>query len=136
MATTGIVRGNNMLLYVDGEAIGCTTDASFDFSREITEAICKDDDGARQITLGGTSGSFSVSGLWKFDASFGIEDLYDIFAAGTEVTVRWSTDSISDFYLEADCYITSLSGGAPVNDSVTFDATFEINGVITKGDNT
>jgi hypothetical protein len=136
MATTGIVRGNLMRLFVDGEAVVCTTDASFDFSREITEAICKDDDGARQITLGGTSGSFSVSGLWKFDGAYQIEDLMILFLNGTACTVRFTTDVTGDFYLEASCYVTNVSGGSPVNDSVSFDATFEINGTITKGDET
>jgi hypothetical protein len=133
MATTGIVEGNIMLLYVDGFAIGCTTECSFDFSREIIEAACKDNDGARQITLGGQSGSFGVSGLWKFDASYGVEDLIDIWIAGTSVTARWSTSEAGDFYLEASCYITDISGVAAVNDNVTFDATFTITGTVTKG---
>lgn len=136
MATTGIVEGNIMLLYIDGESIGCTTDANFDFSREIIEAVCKDNGGARQIKLGGTSGSFGVSGLWKFDAAYGIEDVMDAFLAGTLVTVRWSTAETGDFFLEADTYITNVSGAAAVNDNVTFDATFEITGTITKSDNT
>jgi hypothetical protein len=136
MPTTGIVEGNIMLLFVDGESIGCTTDANFDFSRELIEAVCKDNGGARQIKLGGTSGNFGVSGLWKFDAAYGIEDIVDAWLAGTLVTVRWSTNVTGDFYLEADCYITSISGSASVNDNVTFDATFEITGTITKGDET
>jgi hypothetical protein len=96
--------------------------------------VCKDNDGARQITLGGTSGSFSVSGLWKFDGAYQIEDLMDAFLAGTQLVARWSTESVGDFFLQANVYITNISGSSPVNDSVTFDATFEINGTITKDD--
>jgi predicted secreted protein len=136
MATTGAVIGNGLLLYIEGVAIACTTDASFDFSREILEVTCKDNDGAKQIRLGGTDGSFSVSGIWKFDAAYGVEDLVTAWLAGTLVTVRWATDSVGDFYLEADAYITNISGSSPVNDAVTFEATFSITGVITKGDNT
>lgn len=136
MPTTGIVRGNVMLLYLDGNPIACTTECSFDFTREFIEAVCKDNDGARQITLGGTSGNFGVSGLWKFDAAYGIEDIIDAFLAGTLLTARWTTDVTGDFYLEADVYCTNVSGAAAVNDSVTFDATFEITGTITKGTET
>lgn len=136
MATTGIVEGNSLLLYMDGNPIVCTTEASFDFSREIIEATCKDNDGARQIKLGGTSGNFGVSGLWKFDGAYQIEDLMTAFLAGTQLTARWTTDSTGDFYLEAEVYITNISGASPVNDNVTFDATFEITGPITKGDET
>jgi hypothetical protein len=121
---------------MEGNPIVCTTEASFDFSREIIESTCKDNDGARQIELGGTSGTFSVSGLWKFDGAYQIEDLMTAFLAGTLLTARWTTDEAGDFYLEAEVYITNISGSSPVNDNVSFDATFEITGTITKGDET
>jgi len=136
MATTGIVEGNSLLLYMDGNPIVCTTDASFDFSREIIEATCKDNNGARQIKLGGTSGTFSVSGLWKFDGAYQIDDLSDAFLAGTLLTAHWGTNVVGDFFFEASVYITNLSGSSPVNDNVSFDATFEITGTITKGTET
>lgn len=136
MATTGIVEGNSLLLYIGTDPIVCTTEASFDFSREIIESTCKDNNGSRQIKLGGTSGSFTVSGLWKFDGAYQIDDLMTAFLAGTELTARWTTDETGDFFLEADVYITNISGASPVNDNVTFDATFEITGPITKGTET
>jgi hypothetical protein len=136
MATTGAVIGNNLLLYMDGSAIACTTDCTFDFSRTEFSVTCKDNDGAEQIRLGGTSGTFGVSGIWKFDAAYGIEDLMTAFLAATQLTARWSTDATGDFYLESEVYITNISGASPVNDAVTFDATFKITGSITQGDNT
>lgn len=136
MATTGAVIGNSLLLYMDGNAIACTTDATFDFSRVEFSVTCKDNDGAEQIRLGGTQGTFGVSGIWKFDAAYGIEDLMTAFLAATQLTARWSTDSAGDFYLESEVYITNISGASPVNDAVSFDATFKITGAITKGDNT
>lgn len=132
MTTTGIVEGNALLLLIGDDPIVCTTDASFDFSREIIEATCKDNNGARQIKLGGTSGTFSVSGLWKFDGAYQIDDLMEAFLAGTALVANWSTEVTGDFKLSASVYITSISGSAPVNDNVTFDATFEITGPITK----
>jgi hypothetical protein len=134
MATTGIVGGNSLLLYMDDNPIVCTTEASFSFSRTITDAVCKDNDGAKQITLGGTEGTFTVSGLWKFDGAYQIEDLMTAFLAGTLLTARWSTESVGDFFLEADVYITDISGQSNVNDNVTFSATFTINGSISKED--
>lgn len=136
MATTGIVEGNALLLYMEGNPIVCTTEAAFSFSRTITDAVCKDNDGAKQITLGGTEGTFTVSGLWKFDGAYQIEDLMTAFLAGTLLTARWTTDVTGDFYLEAEVYITDISGQANVNDNVTFSATFTITGTITKGDET
>jgi hypothetical protein len=134
MPTTGPVIGNSLLLYMDEDAIACTTDATFDFSRAEFSVTCKDNNGAEQIRLGGTSGSFGVSGIWKFDAAYGIEDLMTAFLAGTTLTAKWSTEVTGDFYLEAEVYITNISGASPVNDAVTFDATFKVSGPITKAD--
>lgn len=136
MATTGSVSGNALLLYIEGNPIVCTTDATFDFTRELIETTCKDQDGAKQYTVGGTDGTFGVSGIWKFDAAYGVEDLTTAFLAGTVLTARWSSDEVGDFYLEAEVIITNLSGAAAVNTSATFSATFQITGTITKGDNT
>lgn len=136
MATTGSVSGNALLLYMEGNPIVCTTEASFDFSREIIETTCKDNNGAKQYTVGGTDGTFSVSGIWKFDATYGVEDLTTAYLAGTVLTARWSSDAVGDFYLEAEVIITNLSGAASVNTAATFSATFQITGTITKGDNT
>ena len=136
MATTGSVIGNDLLLYIDGNPIACTTDANFDFSRELLSVTCKDQGGAKQYRLSGTDGTFGVSGIWKFDAAYGIEDLMTAFLAATQLTARWTTDSAGDFYLEAEVLITNISGASPVNDAVTFDATFQITGAITKGDET
>jgi hypothetical protein len=136
MATAGAVIGNSLLLYMEGNPIACTTDATFDFSRVEFSVTCKDNNGAEQIRLGGTQGTFGVSGIWKFDATYGVEDLVTAFLAATPLTARWSTDETGDFYLEAETYITNISGSSPVNDAVSFDATFKITGPITKGDNT
>lgn len=136
MATTGLVQGNNLLLYMEDNPIVCTTEAAFSFSRAITDAICKDNGGAKQITLGGTEGTFSVSGLWKFDGAYQIEDLMTAFLAGTILTAKWTTNVTGDFYLQAEVYITEISGAANVNDNVTFSATFTITGSITKEDET
>lgn len=130
--TAGVVEGNNLLLLIGDDPIVCTTNASFDFSREIIDSTCKDNGGAKQIKLGGTSGSFSVSGLWKFDGAYQIDDLMTAFLAGTSLTANWSTEVVGDFKLSASVYITSISGASAVNDNVTFDATFEITGPITK----
>lgn len=136
MATTGAVSGNALLLYMENNPIACTTNAQFSFSRELIETTCKDNDGAKQYKVGGTDGTFSVTGIWKFDAAYGVEDLATAFLAGTQLTARWSTDETGDFYLQAEVIITEFSGAAGVNESATYDATFQVTGTISKGDMT
>lgn len=130
--TTGPVKGNSLLLYVGSTAIACTTDAAFSFNRKTIDATCKDNDGAEQILPGGTGGSFTMSGIWRFDASYGVDDLADIFLNSTKVTIKYSTEVTGDFYLQADAYITDFSGKAGLNAVADYSATFTITGTITK----
>lgn len=136
MATTGVVSGNALLLYIGDDPIACTSDASFDMTRELIEVTCKDNNGAKQYTVGGTDGTFSVTGMWMYDAPYGVEDLATAYLAGTKLTARWATAETGDFYLQADVYITQFGGSSGVNAPATYTATFQITGPITKGDNT
>lgn len=135
MATTGKVSGNALLIYMEGVAIACTTEASFSITNEQIEVTCKDNDGAKTYTLGGQDWNFTVGGIWAFDNS-AIEDLTDAALAKTPVIVRFGTASEGDFYLQGEAVITSLTGTAPLNNVATFQATFTSNGPLTKAINT
>lgn len=137
MATTGAVKGNLLGVYVDVSGtdtlIACTTGGSFSASLETIDATCKDNDGARAILPGGQTWSMSVDGLIKYDAAYGMEDLWTLFAAKTQVTVRWSTEVAGDTYKEGSAYITSFEETAGLNEVSTYSVSFEGTGTITSG---
>jgi predicted secreted protein len=132
MPTTGKVSGNLMLIYIDGVAVACTTDASFTLNNEQLEVTCKDNDGARQYILGGQDWNFTVGGIFQFDNN-GIDDLTDIAINKTTVTVRFGTDVVGDFFLEGDAIISTINITSPLNAPVTYTATLQGTGPITKG---
>jgi hypothetical protein len=131
MATTGVVKGNGILVYVGGTAIACTTDGSVDHSYEEIDATCKDSDGVKAILLGQQSATFSVSGLMQFDATYGIEDLRSIFDAGNTVVILWSTESAGDQSWSATCYMTQLQESAGLNGVAEWSCTFTSTGAVT-----
>jgi predicted secreted protein len=131
MATTGKVKGNALLIYKDGVAIACSTDASFNYTNEQIEVTCKDNDGAKQYTLGGSDWNFSVGGIFQFD-NVGIDDLSDMAIDKETSTIRFGTDVVGDFYFEGACVITSLTVNAPLNGSANYTATLQGTGPITK----
>ena len=45
MATTGKIDGNNLLIYVQGSAVACTTSASLSMSMSSIDTTCKDSGG-------------------------------------------------------------------------------------------
>jgi len=132
MATTGKVSGNLFLVYMDGTAIACSTEASVNITNEQIEVTCKDNDGAKTYILGGQDATFTVGGIFQFDNN-GADQLTDAVIDQTTVTVRFGTDVIGDFFLEMDAIITSMEITAPLNNVTTYSATFTAAGPLTKG---
>lgn len=135
MATAGKVNGNLLLIYMEGEAIACTTEATVNITNEQIEVTCKDNDGAKSYTLGGQDWNFTVGGIFSFDNN-GIDPLLDVALGKTVVTVRFGTDEVGDFFLQGEAVITSLSITSPLNAVATYTATFQSNGPLSKGINT
>lgn len=131
MATTGKVKGNAMLIYKDGVAIACTTQASFSYTNEQIEVTCKDNDGAKQYILGGSDWSFTVGGIFQFD-NVGIDDLSDMAFDKETATIRFGTAVVGDFYFQGECVITALNVEANLNVATTYTATLKGTGSITK----
>lgn len=131
MATTGKVKGNALLIYKDGVAIACTTEASLNYVNERIEVTCKDNDGAKQYILGGSDWSFTVGGIFQFD-NVGIDDLSDMALDKDTAVIRFGTDVVGDFYFQGTCIVTNLGVNAPLNASATYTATLQGTGPITK----
>jgi predicted secreted protein len=133
--TTGKVSGNAMLIYHEDVAIACTTDASFTLNNEQIEVTCKDNDGAKQYTLGGQDWNFTVGGIFQFD-NVGIDLLSDMAIAKSIATIRFGTTVVGDFFFQGEAYISTISVQAPLNGPATYTATFQGTGPITKDENT
>lgn len=130
--TTGKVSGNLFLVYMDGVAIACSTEASVNITNEQIEVTCKDNNGAKTYILGGQDASFTVGGIFQFDNN-GADQLTDAVIDKETVTVRFGTDVVGDFFLEMDAIITSMDITAPLNNVTTYSATFSAAGPLTKG---
>jgi len=126
----GTVSGNDFGMFVGGVFIGCTTSIGFSLTREVIESVCRTATGTatRSKKSGSLDGEFTVSGNWRFDATYGVTDILTAMLAGTEVTVRFSVDDVGNEYLEASCFITACSGTADIDTDTVFDTTFSMNG--------
>lgn len=129
--TAGPVSGNAMLIYKDGVAIACTTDASFTLTNEEIVVTCKDNDGAKQVTLGGQEWEFTVGGIFQFD-NVGADELTDMAIDKTTAVIRFGTAVVGDFYLQGSAKITNINITSPLNAPVTYTATFKGSGPISK----
>ena len=131
MATTGIMNGTLLGVYVGSTLIAHATEGSISLSMDTRDATSKDSSGTRDLLEATKSGTISVSALYAEDATYGVDDLMTSWAARTALTVKFSTEVSGDHYWSASAYITSLEVSAGMEDNVSYSATFELTGAIT-----
>ncbi len=132
MASTGVLNGTLAVIKVGGTAIAHLTSNDISFDMATREITSKDSAGNKEILEGLKSFGGSGSGYFAEDAAYGFEDLYDVYTARTAVTVRWTTSVTGDTYYEGSALITSLSRTDGLEESSTFEVSFEGTGAVTK----
>lgn len=131
MASTGILNGTKLKISVAGTAVAYTTSATVDFTMATRDTTNKDTLGWKTSGEGLRSGTISGDFLFAFDATYGFEDLFDVFSNRTSVAVKFATSDAADKAIEGTGYITSLSQSAPMEDTVSGSFTIEFTGAIT-----
>ncbi len=131
MATTGIINGTALGVYIGGTLITHSTSANISFSMETRDASTKDSAGYRAILEGQRSWTIEAEGMTALDATQGFEELFAAWVARTVLTVKFATPDGADQFYQGSGYCTSLSVDSGVEDSSTFSATFEMSGAVT-----
>jgi hypothetical protein len=120
----GLVAGKNIILSLNGVAIGCSTSAKITMDKALLEASCKESNGAREVALGDFSWEMSTENLYKIGNAVTIITLFNLLKSDTVFDVAWGTNVTGDqiFYGRAVC--NHLEGDGPVSDNASFAATF------------
>jgi len=123
------VNGNDILVYVEGQAIGCLTSNEFSSTNNEIDVTCKDDDGARKVLPGGNQSSISFEGFFNPASSYGFHDLIAVHKNRTRVWVKMVLDDDPDsLAVTAYAYLNTLTWSAPLNAGSTFSGEFTIDG--------
>ena len=137
MATTGTVKGNLVGIYIsDGastpsyDLIACGTNASLSITNEMIETVCKDNDGARSVLPGQQSVNMTIVGLTAYD-NHGRTELFAAAKNKTQLTLRYGSGVNGDPYVQVDAFITSFEESAPLNDSTSFNVSFDCDNMTT-----
>ena len=131
MATSGVMNGTLLGVYVGTTLVAHATEGSISLSMDTRDISSKDSAGTRALLEGMKSGSISMSALYAEDGAYGADDLYTAMAARTPLAVKFSTEVSGDHFWSASAYLTSLEVSAGTEDNVTYSATFELTGAIT-----
>lgn len=133
MPTTGTVLAKNMKIYVGATAITCQLNASITQSTNMFQTSCKDSAANSEFLPGSKEWSISGSANFSFDATYGYEDLWDIWSAQTSVTPIFQTGVTGDLKWSGSSYISELNATSDgVDAAVEYDVTFQGTGALTK----
>ena len=147
MATTGIVNGTNLRIYLNlGSglvAVAYATSCSIDMSRELRESVTKDSTGGgqtgwRTVRAGQKSATISGEGLVSMEADSNtnhkpITDLFSAYSNATAITWRVTTDTSGDDFLSGSGLMTNLSLNMGAEEDSTYSYTIEVNGTVYSG---
>ena len=132
MASTGILNGSDLLVYVAGTAVAHSTSHSLSCNMATRDATTKDNAGWRVRLDGMRDWSTSGEGLLALDAAYGASELFTIFTNRTECTVVFSTDTSGDEYWSGSAYLTSLELSVPMEENATYSFSFESSSALTQ----
>lgn len=138
MATTGTVKGNLVGIYISDNAtptpaftlIACGTNASLNITNEMIETVCKDNDGARSVLPGQQSVNMTIEGLTAYD-NHGRTELFAAAKDKTELTLKYGSGVAGDPFVQVTAFITSFEETAPLNDSTSFNVSFDCDNMTT-----
>lgn len=133
----GYVNGSDILLYVDGKAVGHCTTHTTTFNSETKDRAVKPVV-SKGISSGlwkgkgvvGLSISISTEGLRFYgENESGFKALYKLWKAGKSIEVKcMERENSTTPYLKGKFVIASLEETAPAQDDATYSANFENDG--------
>lgn len=132
MATTGIMPGTLMVVYVDGVKIALLTTNSFSDSTPTRETANKD--AGNYVTRLPNRSTWSASASAFYASSGSFKALKAKKDARATVVLLFSTGVTGDQKYTGNAYITELSADFPDDDNSTFNVSFEGDGQLSESD--
>ena len=130
MATTGILNGTLLGIYVGGTLVSHSTSNSISISHSPRSATSKDSGGWSDNLEGLREWSGEGEAYLALNASYGINDLVTIMKGRTKVTIRFSTEVTGNQYFEGQAYLDSISADSSPEESATFSYSFTGTGAL------
>lgn len=135
MATTGVFNGTNLVLTLEGNAIGHTTSCSMSLSMDTPEATTKDSNGFSEYIGGVKGGEVSFEGLVAYDDNANAIEMADFLLARTPLTCVFGTAETGDSVYTAEGYLSSVEMSAEMEAAVTYSGSITLTGAIVKSTN-
>lgn len=132
MASTGKMNGNALGIYFGGTLLTHALSESESHSMSPIDVTTKDSASQEEVIAGLRGSEISCSGYFAEDATYGYDELYVLYAAGTSVTVLVSSAVEADVTFSYTAYITSLSRTAEHDSAIGFECSLKPTGAVAK----
>lgn len=133
MATAGKFNGNILEISFAGTVLTHALQHSESHSMSTIDVTTKDSSSQEEVIAGLRGSEISASGYFAEDATYGYEDLYDLYAAGTSVTVLVASSVTGDVTYSYTAFVTSLNRTAEMDSAVGFEVSLKPTGAVSKG---
>ena len=125
------INATSLLLYSGANAIALSKNHTLSVNGESIDVTTKDSAGWKEILPGLKSWTVSCEGMVAFDSAYNYEYLLDALRNRTLLSVKLQTGTVGDERLLGDVYVTSIELSAPLEDGLSFTASFEGTGALT-----
>jgi predicted secreted protein len=132
MATTGVINGTLLGVYIGGTLIAKSTSATLNIVHNTRNSSSKDSSGWEEAL--GAMRSWTVSGdfLDAEDAAYRFDDLFSLVNNRSVVTLKLSSEVSGDKYYSGSAILTSLDREAPMEDNVSGAYSFKGTGPLSE----
>lgn len=132
--TSDVIHAGDIGVYIDGTLIAHCTSATLNVSAAMRDTTSHDSGGWRTILPGLKEWSIDCDALLAYDSGNEMQsDLFTLLSAGTQATIKFSTEATGDDRYTGSCYVAST----PIQvgnegENATYSSTFEGDGTLTK----
>ena len=138
MAVNDIINGTDLRVYNNTTAIGEATSATLSITREMRNILTKDSPSSGWVSNkpGSKSATLTVEALYSETSNNVQPDvLFDALNNGTVLALTLKEGTAGYNFYSFSAYCTSFEISSPVEDNVSYSATFTVTGAIGRGTN-
>lgn len=130
------INGTDLLLTIDGVAIGCATTNSFSVETEMIDAACKESGSFYDASPGMHTATLSTEGLVKIDTpadptKMRAWDMLNLQMAKTLIDFSFGTAASGENSVTGKAYITSFEMNAGDKENATYSVEMQVVGEFT-----
>jgi predicted secreted protein len=132
MATTNVINGTLLGVYVGGTLIAKSTSCTLSITHSTRNSSNKDSGGWEEALGGMRAWTIAGDFLDAEDAAYRFDDLFALIGSRASATLKMSSEVSGDKYYTGSAILTQLDREGPLEDNVSGSYSFKGTGALTE----